>query len=144
MFDCFLSQTFPANPSTWPRPLCGPCPWPRSGQEPETELLQSLARSGGGDICHDMSRCHDVTRLATDCHEPLHSDAVTLEIYHQICCHPFQISSSCEARAFTFVNFIHQFLFICHLRKLLYCCYFCPIGSYFDIFFWFLRYSVIQ
>ena len=64
---------------------------------------------------------HRLSRVAAHgcCHPP--------DIYHQICCYPFQISSSYEARAFTWVNFIHQILIICHtmydihyIRKLLY------------------------
>ena len=50
-FDCLTFQTL-AQPAPVPAPCVVPCPWPRSGQEPETELLQCLARSGGGDICH--------------------------------------------------------------------------------------------
>ena len=142
-----LSQTFPANPcpaSTWPRPLCGPLP-----------LAEVWTGTGNRTSSGEVRRWRYLSRHVTmsRCHETGHrlSRAAALG-----CCHPLDISSDLLPPFPDFLKLRSQSFHLCELhssiphhvsyiRKLLYtiyCCYFCPFGSYFDIFFWFLRYFV--
>ena len=115
-----MSQTFPANPcpaSTWPRPLCGPLPlaevWTGTGNRTAAESGE-VRRWGYLSRDVTMSRCHET------------GHRLSRAAAHG-CCHPLDISSdllppfpdflSYEVRAFTFVNFIHQYLIICHILE---------------------------
>ena len=112
----FLVTSFsnPCTASSWPRPLCGPLPlaevWTGTGN-------RTAAVSG------EVRRWRYLS-LMSRCHETGHR--LSRAAAHG-CCHPRDISSnllppfpdflSFEARAFTLVNFIQQFLIMCYVSE---------------------------